>query len=127
MVRHDYKEYVSLHRNEYPSDLIDSLKTTERIPQLFDNLAREIKVTEKNSRIKLDRMKIKSIVYSMTEMFLTLLKRKADEMQMSESEKTRLINDDKKARSISDETAAEYEKELLADKVIISDDRTKSL
>lgn len=124
MIRSDYQEFISMHSHEYPKELIQSLKSTERAPLFLNSLAKEISIMEMRQGLKMDRMKIKTIVYDMTKTFLALLKRKADEASMSEMEKIRLLNEANSKRIISDEVAKEYQKNLEMDKVIEIKDRS---
>lgn len=116
-VRDDYREYVELHRFTMPRELYESLKTHERIPTLFDNLSRELDIIEK--RLGLDRMKIKSIVYDMTKVFINMLRVMADEKSLSDAEKTRRVNEALAKKMISEELAMEYQKNLEVDKVVM--------
>ena len=97
-VRADYQEYVSLNAHKYPSEMIRSLKHNERVPGFIDNLCKEMKALD-NETIVLKKQRlftrenIKTCVYSLTEWFLVNLKRHADEKNLSDLEKSRIIKE----------------------------------
>lgn len=94
IVRTDFAEYIKVDPN-VPEDLRRSLKTHERVPAFVDRLAMELKQVE-DQGIKLDRLKIKMVVYDLTAVFVSLLKHRANEMEMSDIAKTharRVIQD----------------------------------
>lgn len=83
IIRADFEEFILLDPS-VPDDLRKSLKVKERMPVFIDRLAAEIKQVESKG-IALDRIKIKEIVYSLTGMFVHMLKTRAHEMQMSDA------------------------------------------
>lgn len=86
MVRADFEEFIRLDPL-VPEGLRGSLRLRERVPQFVDNLARELSEAEAQG-ITFDRYKIKEIVYSLSKLFVGLLKTRADEMEMSDIAKT---------------------------------------
>jgi hypothetical protein len=80
----DYRERVALNP-DIPSELRRSLNTHERVPVFVDNLLNEIRKFPKN--IKLDRMKLKSLVYSMTDVFILAVKTVAENRYKTDIEK----------------------------------------
>jgi hypothetical protein len=118
----DYQEFIALHGHEFPDDMIRALKANERVPLFLNNLVKEITIAEHRRKVNLKRSDIKMIVYDMTRSFLKLIKRRADEMQMSDLEKSRLVAEEAKRHSVNAEEAAELTKELTYDKVIVGDD-----
>ncbi len=121
LIRSDYKEYIAMFGHQFPTELIRSLKHHERVPVFVDNLSKQLQLIERRKKIRLDRVKVKDIVYDMTKNFLTLLNRRADEMAMSDLEKRRLVMEEAKRHSVGEEEAAEIQKELEHDKVITVD------
>lgn len=93
MIRADYQERVAL-RQDIPSEFKKSLKTHERIPVFVDNLAKEIgKIPDarrKNGqplRWKLDRRKLKDLVYSMTDLFISSALKHCEDRHKSDLQK----------------------------------------
>lgn len=81
-VRDDFEEFIRLDPS-VPKELRDSLRLKERTPKFLDNLTDEIIKCEL-AGIKLDRMKIKQMVYSLAAFFVRALKTQAEEMAMSD-------------------------------------------
>lgn len=91
LVRRDYQEAVALA--DAPTELKRSLAAHERVPGFIDNLAREL------SRVPgLKRETIKVAVYELTNLFIANVKRRADEMHMSEVEKHRRVAEYERAK-----------------------------
>jgi len=86
MVRADFAEFVKVDP-AVPEDLRRALRTNERVPGFIDRLAQELQQVEDNG-IKLDRLKIKMVVYELTATFVGLLKHRANEMEMSDIAKS---------------------------------------
>lgn len=112
----DYREYLELHRSEFPDGLYQSLKSHSRLPKMFENMARELEIIDKRIK-RVDRMMIKNVVYDMTAFFIKMVQRHADEAAMSDLEKSRLVAETKKI--ITDEEASEFTAALVKDKVIM--------
>lgn len=96
MVITDYQERVAM-RDDIPSELKRALKSHERVPLFVDNLTREInKIPEARAKakirraFKMDRMKLKNIVYDLTDIFINNVKAMAEQKAMSEAEQERL-------------------------------------
>lgn len=116
-IKADYQEYLTLNRFTMPDGLYEALKCNERLPKFLEKLEEEIVVVDQ--RIGIDRIQIKNIVYDMTAFFIKLVATRAQEQQMSQLEKSRLIADDKAKALISDEEAVAYKEELISRKLII--------
>lgn len=72
----DYQEAIALNTS-IPAELRRSLKTNERVPIFLERLAAQLDQIERR-KLNLSRMRIKSIVYDMTDFFVNNLKRKID-------------------------------------------------
>lgn len=118
LIQADYKEWLELNKATLPDGMYRALKSNERIPLFFQNLEREIAKVQFRKKVILDRIVIKNIVYDMTNAFVTLLKRQADEKGMSILERSRLVSVSNKKLSITDEVASEYKAELIRNGVI---------
>lgn len=69
MVMEDFRERVKLNPN-ISGELKAALKTNERVPQFVDNLTAEInKIFNSRRNYKLDRAKLKNLVYDLTDTF----------------------------------------------------------
>ena len=79
----DYREWLSLNKNDMPDGLARALKSHERVPSLFRNLEEQIA----KSKVTPDRMLVKEIVYDFTAMFVKSVKLYAEEKAMSEAAK----------------------------------------
>lgn len=89
MVLEDFREAVRLAKCS--EELKRSMKTQERVPLFINNLTAQIKHAERvlfRRGKRLDRLKIKMLVQSMTSIFLNNIECKAHEMQMSDAAKT---------------------------------------
>lgn len=90
MIISDFQECVALMQID--PELKRALRTNERVPLFVDNLVREVKACERVMFMKgkrLDRKKIKDMVYSMTTIFCKGLEAKAQAAYASEMEKIR--------------------------------------
>ncbi len=87
MIFSDYQERLSLSP-DIPSGLRDALKNHERVPLFVDNLVKELNLIPASR--KLDRIKIKNLVYQMTDLFINNAKQAAEDKYKSEIEKHRL-------------------------------------
>lgn len=88
MIRQDYQEAVRLLPG-IPEELRASLKTNERVPIFLDNLTNEI--SKLPAHIRPQRLKIKQIVYEITNTFVLNVKRAADEKHLSDIAKNAKI------------------------------------
>lgn len=86
MVRADFEEFIRLDP-AVPPELKTSLRLKERVPDFMDRLAKEIAQVEAGG-IKLDRHKIKQLVYNLSAFFVHCMKVQADQMYMSDIAKT---------------------------------------
>lgn len=115
IVNEDFQEFILMDPS-VPNDLRDSLRVKERSPLFINNLVGQIhEVIRVKPHIKLDRMKIKNLVYDMTKMFVHLLKVKADEMIASEAEKSRIkasIEGDEISQMLDDHGNADLTEQL---------------
>lgn len=82
--RNDFQEYVALA--DINADLKRALKSHERVPAFVDNLAKELY----HLPFDVSRETIKKLVYDMSDLFIKLLVRKADEGLMSDIAKTQI-------------------------------------
>lgn len=121
LVKEDYKEYLMINKSSLPDGLYESLKCNDRMPIFFFNLAKEL--TDVDRKFRLDRLKIKDIVYSFAGQFVFLVKRMAEEKYMTLAEKQRLVKDFDSKKIISDEVATAYKENLEKDGVIINNDQ----
>ncbi len=127
IIINDYQEAISLLPG-IPTELRKGLRTHERVPKFIDNLVREISTLP--PQLKPDRLKIKRIVYDITNMFVVNARRHVEEQQMSELAK---LAEKKKAQDAQDLAATaegkpqgEYE-ELAQENVISGEDKDASL
>lgn len=88
IVRQDYQEAVRLLPG-IPDELRKGLKTNERVPLFIDNLTKEI--ASLPAHIRPQRLKIKQIVYDLTNTFILNVKRQADEKHLSDIAKTAIL------------------------------------
>lgn len=103
MVLSDYRERVSLNPN-IPGELRSALKTHERVPVFVDNLCKEIaKFDRLPKKIKIDRMKLKKLVYDMTDMFCLAVKSEADNRYKSDIEKAIMRRDSEERFKLDNE------------------------
>lgn len=86
MIIQDYQEKVAMM--DIPSDLKTALKSHERVPQFVDNLLKEINNFPR--KLKVNRYKLKSLVYDMTELFIKGVETTSKVRQMSEIERNAL-------------------------------------
>lgn len=84
MIISDYQERVMTNPS-IPSELKVSLKSHERVPVFVDNLVGEI--NRFPSKIKIDRVKLKSLVYDMTDVFVLGVKATAEDRYKSDLDK----------------------------------------
>lgn len=88
MIVSDFRERVFLN-SEIPSELKSALKYNERVPLFIDNLNAEInKIVNSRKTFKLDRYKLKMIVYDLTDMFCMAVKSEAENRYKSDLEKS---------------------------------------
>lgn len=80
----DYQERVAFDMS-IPSELKVSLKSHERVPMFVDNLVKQINLFPKNH--KMDRVKLKQLVYAMTDVFVLAVKRTAEDRYRSDMDK----------------------------------------
>lgn len=109
----DFREFIRISP-KVPDGLRGSLRMNERIPKFLDNLVGEISNVEQKGII-LDRTKIKEIVYNMTELFVLLMKKKAEEMHMSDLAKAALkqeLEGDEIAQKLDAEGNADLSDEM---------------
>jgi hypothetical protein len=76
----DYRERIEL-RSDIPSELKKSLRTNERVPVFIDNLKKAIDGIPR--KIKIDRMKLKNLVYDMTDIFINNVRTHCEQKHMS--------------------------------------------
>lgn len=87
MVIADFQERVRMNP-DIPDDLKQALKTNDRVPMFVDNLVAEISRFDRlPKKVNVDRMKLKDLVYSMTDFFCFALKKYKDEQGMSDIQK----------------------------------------
>jgi bacterioferritin (cytochrome b1) len=87
MILADYQERI-LTVQGIPDDLRRALKDHERVPLFVENLTREIKKIEQvKPKFKMDRVKLKSLVYDMTDVFWRAVKTTAEDKYKSEIER----------------------------------------
>lgn len=87
MILADYNERIQTVQG-IPDDLRRALKDHERVPLFVENLTREIKKIEQvKPKFKMDRVKLKSLVYDMTDVFWRAVKTTAEDKYKSEIEK----------------------------------------
>lgn len=113
IIRSDFEEFIRLDPT-VPLALKNSLRLKERVPAFVDKLTGEIQASER-AGIILDRHKIKRIVYSLSGMFVHLLKMKAHEMEMSDlarSAKKDSIEGDEIIKKFDDQGNADLSEEL---------------
>jgi hypothetical protein len=119
LIRADFDEFIRLDPS-VPEALKNSLRLTERVPAFVDKLTNEVKNAERAGH-RLDRLKIKEMVYSLTGLFVHLLKTKANEMEMSDMAKSAMktsIEGDEIIKKFDDQGNADLSEELG---VIITD------
>ena len=93
MVLADYAEFIRMDPS-VPNELRDSLRVHERTPIFIERIVGQIKEIERlKPHIKLDRMKIKKLVYDMTQLYIALVKKQVDEMRMSDLAKEQYKKD----------------------------------
>ncbi len=128
IIREDFAEFIRVDPS-VPEELRNSLRLTERVPKFVDNLAEQIHQIEARG-IKLDRAKLKMMVYSLSGMFVHMLKTKANQMQMSEIAKSALKKDlegDELTQKLDDQGNGDLTEELgiiITDKVVSNGGRT---
>ncbi len=113
IIRSDFEEFIRLDPS-VPEGLRNSLRLTERVPAFVDNLAKEIAMVERRG-IKLDRLKIKELVYSLSAFFVHNLRTKADQMHMSDLAKTAIrtkTEGDELIQKMDDQGNADLSEEL---------------
>ncbi len=94
LITSDYQEAVSLLPG-IPGELRKALKSHQRVPVFIDNLVKEVSTLPKHLRP--DRLKLKRIVYDLTNVFVMNVKRQAEERHMSELAKQAVKNEADKA------------------------------
>jgi len=92
-IRIDYQEKVAMMNVD--SELKRALRTHERIPVLFTNLARELHKIQ-----GLTREQIKMIVYDYTEIYMRNVERMANERVMSEVKKSTIEAEHKEKENL---------------------------
>ncbi len=96
LITSDYQEAINLLPG-VPSELRKALKTHQRVPIFVDNLFKQI--SRLPPHLKPTRLRIKQIVYDMTNVFVTNVKRQVDEKHLSDLAKAA---EKKKAQDIKD-------------------------
>ena len=81
LIKDAYQQRIKLA--DVPADLRQSLKAHERIPAFFANLERELSTVP-----NLRQEQIIDAVYSLTDMFISAVKRAADERMISDVAKS---------------------------------------
>lgn len=90
MIICDYQERVAM-KSGIDSELRRALKTHERVPVFLDNLVKQIQDIPRARKTKgligtwtMDRMKLKNLVYEMTDFFIKNVETLHDERSKSE-------------------------------------------
>jgi len=98
MVERDYFEAVRL-AVDIPEGLRQALVRHERTPKLINNVIAEIAQIEAKG-LPLDRELIKRITYDFTNIFMRLVKQRADEQAMSDLAKSAMVQKQKELEAI---------------------------
>ena len=121
MVERDYFEAIRM-AIDMPSDLREALVRHARTPRLINNVIAEIHKLEQ-AGLPVDRELIKRITYDFTNMFMHLVKKKADEEAMSQLAKSAMVQayeDQKMVESLLDASGNGD-----VNGIKVSDDKTK--
>lgn len=115
----DYQEAIRLLPG-IPQELRKSLKAHERVPTFVDNLVSQI--SRIPPRLKPTRIKIKQIVYDMTNVFVMNVKRKVEERQLSDAARTAIQANAQKVKDLqaTAEGNAQGEYEELSQKNVMT-------
>ena len=111
----DYREYISLNCKD--PELKKRLLAHERQPLFFDNLQGQLMRAH-----KLTRTQIKLVTYDMTQWFLNVAQKKANELIMSHAEKMRQITEDSKKK----EREKEMQRQVKTGLVFADEDDEKN-
>ena len=102
MVVDAYREHIAL-KQDIPYDLRVALRSHERMPKFFYNIAKEIENLQdhylKTGKDPVDEKTIKEIIYDVTDMFINGVKAEAEKRQ--ESDAKRLLAE-KKAQELKE-------------------------
>jgi hypothetical protein len=102
----DYQEAVSLLPG-VPTELRKALKTHQRVPVFIDNLTKQIAALPKHLRP--DRLKLKRVVYDMTNLFVMNVKRQAEERHMSDLAKKVALDAAQRAADLAEASKGNFQ------------------
>jgi len=131
LVKKTYQEAVALNPR-IPLDLKTALKSHEKIPLFFKNIAQELEKAQddrlKKNQKPFSEKTIKEFIYDVTEIFVLGVKAEADARAQSEIERlARKAEADKKAdleSTIKGEAKGDYAEVLKEGGIIMPEDRS---
>ena len=131
LVKTTYKEAVALNPR-IPSDLKVALKTHEKIPLFFKNIAQELEKAQeerlKRNQKPFSEKVIKDFIYDVTEIFISGVRAEAEARAQSEIERlAKKAEADKKKdleSTIKGEAKGDYADVIKEGGIITTDDRS---
>lgn len=131
LVKKTYQEAIALN-SKIPLDLRVALKSHEKIPQFFKNIALEIEKAQADRLAKGGKpfadQTIKSLIYDVTDIFIAGIKAEADSRAQSEIERlAKKAEADKKAdleATVAGQAKGDYADAMKEGGVIMPEDRS---